>query len=82
MKKFAAILLVGAVVMFLLGYGPGDLIYMVPSGGGSAPPKARRAAPPAEQAQAAPVQRSGGPTVIANGPDGSLEHRWNSPSRP
>ena len=84
------LVVVGAVIAFYLGYGPGDLMALF-SGGGSdksaMPIKARQAAPhsaPQPQNPAPPVQRGGGVTVIANGPDGSLEHRWTNsvPGKP
>ncbi|HJT46271.1 MAG TPA: hypothetical protein VJ721_08390, partial [Chthoniobacterales bacterium] len=62
MKALGGLLLVGAVVAFLLGYSPSDLMYMWPSGGGSSlPSKSRRTAGTTEEARPsapAPVQHS------------------------
>lgn len=75
MKKLVPLLLVALAVAYYFGYEPSDFI---PSfSNNTPPPKVRRAAPPAEQTQnAAPVRVSGGNVVVAQAPDGSLEHRW------
>lgn len=88
MKKLLALFLVALAAAYYMGYEPVDFI---PSFQASStpPPKVRRQQAPAEPAQnAAPVQRTGGSTVIAGAPDdGSLEHRWkafpdSSPTKP
>ena len=77
MKKLLALFLVALAACYYMGYEPVDFI---PSFQASStpPPKTRRQQAPAEPAQnPAPVQRTGGSTVIAGSPDdGSLEHRW------
>jgi len=87
MKTLALLLLLAVAVAYYFGYEPYDLIPSWPASN-TPPPKVRRAQAPApEQAPAAAPQRTGGSVVIAEGPDGTLEHRWQkfpapSPARP
>jgi hypothetical protein len=85
MKAFLAFALVGAVIAFYLGYGPNDLIALWPSGAGGStpPPKVRHSAPAADRTQIeAPAAAPARSSAVANSPDGSLEHRWTSPTKP
>ena len=80
MKGFIALVLVGGLAAFLLGYGPQDLMNFCPSFGSSnPPPKVRRVeAATAEQApSAAPAPARNGRNAATTS-DGSLDQRWKS----
>jgi hypothetical protein len=88
MKTVVMLVLLAAACALYFGYEPYDLIPSWPKSN-TPPPKVRRAPAVAEQAPATAPQRSGGSSVIAEAPDGSLEHRWKpyptpspSPTKP
>jgi len=90
MKLVAAVLLVAVAIAYYMGYEPWEFIPSWPAASSTPPPKVRRAAgaPSAEQAAAPQPQASGGGSImVAQGADGTLEHRWKpypdaSPTKP
>ena len=74
MKNLVVLLLIALAAAYYFGYEPSDFIPSF-SAKSTPPPKVRRAPAPAQVA-VTEAPRAGGTTVIAQGPDGSLEHRW------